>query len=76
MKEKLLKDIKSQKNICFNNIFEKDNKIYITKTSNNFSSSHEVSEVCNIQSVLEKYKSHFNVQISLEKIIIDLSKKS
>lgn len=74
LKNKLLEELKSQKNICFNNIIEKDNKIYIEKINNNFSSSQEVSEICNIQSILEKYKLYFNIEVSLDRIIIDLKK--
>jgi len=74
LKNKLLEELKSQKNICFNNIIEKDNKIYIEKINNNFSSSKEVSEICNIQSILEKYKPYFNIEVSLDRIIIDLKK--
>ena len=74
MKNKLLEELKSQNNCCFNNVIEKDNKIYIDKINNNFSSSQEVSEVCNIQSMLEKYKPYFNIEVTLERVIIDLKK--
>ena len=74
MKNKLLKELKSQNNICFNNVIEKDNKIYIEKVNNNCASSQEVSEVCNIQSMLEKYKPYFNIEVTLERVIIDLKK--
>ena len=74
MKNKLLKELQSQNNICFNNVIEKDNKIYIEKVNNNCASSQEVSEICNIQAMLEKYKPYFNIEVTLERVIIDLKK--
>ena len=75
LKNKLLKELHSQKNICFNNIFEKDNKLYILKNdTTNFSSSQEVRELCNINDSLEKYRLFFNIEISLERIVVSFNK--
>ena len=75
MKNKLIREINSKRYICFNNIFEKNNKLYIKKSNHSFSSSHVVSDVCNIQSILEKYKTYFDIKISLEEIVINFIKK-
>jgi len=75
LKNKLIEEINLQKNVCFNNIFEKDNKLYIKKSNKTFSSSQEVSDICNLQAMLEKYKLYFDIKVNLEEIVIDFKNK-
>ena len=72
LKNKLLKELKSQKRFCFTEILEKDNKIFILKSKEDFSSYLEIKEICEIQSLLTKYQDTFKIEIDLNKIIINL----
>ena len=70
LKDIMLKELNLSKNICFNKISETDSQISITKSNHKVGTTTEISEICNIQSKLEKYKQYFSIHISIDEVII------
>lgn len=73
LKEKILKELKLNNNVCFKQIIEKNNIIHILKCKHNVGTTREVIEICNINSKLEKYKKYFKIKVTMEEVIIDLN---
>lgn len=66
----MLKELNLSNNICFNQISETNNQIHITKSNYKIGTTIEINEICNMYSILEKYKQYFDIKISTEEIII------
>ena len=72
MKNKMLKELALNQNLCFNQVLETTDKIIISKSNNKVGSSKETQEICNIQSILEKYQNQYDIDIdiSIDKVVI------
>ncbi|MGB3750384.1 MAG: hypothetical protein WA945_02355 [Arcobacteraceae bacterium] len=73
LKEKMLKELELKNNVCFKHIIEENDIIHIFKSKHNAGTTREVSEICNINSKLEKYKKYFKIKVSVEEVIIELN---
>lgn len=74
-KIQLLKELNLSKNICFNQISKTAKQIHITKSKTNVSSMIKIREICNIQTILNKYKQSFNITISIDEVKIQNKEK-
>ncbi len=72
MRKKILNDLNLEKNLCFNQVKETKDAIYITKSKTQISSVVEIKEICDIEQRLSKYKKESKVIVSWDKIIIKL----
>ncbi len=72
MKKKILNDLNLKQNICFNQVIERENTLYFTKSQTKVSSTIEIREICNMQKILAKYQKKSKITISLDKVIIEI----
>ncbi len=75
MKNKMIKELALDKNMCFNQMSQTDEQMNITKSKKSFGSRTEIKEICNIESILEKYKQFFDIKLSLEEVVIKFKQK-
>ena len=67
----MLKELALNQNLCFNQVLETNDKIIISKSNNKVGSSKETQEICNMQSILEKYQNQYDIDISIDKVVIN-----
>ncbi len=76
MKSKILNELNLKNNLCFNQITQTGDTLHITKSKIQTSSVIELREICEIQTILEKYEKYIRIKISLDEVIIKLLKVS
>jgi len=69
-KTKMLNELNLSQNMCFNQIFQTDKQIHITKSKTKVGTTVEVREICNIQTILDKYKQNCDIIISTDEVVI------
>ncbi len=71
-KIQMLHELNLGKNVCFNQMSQTNKQIHITKSKTKVSTIIEIREICNIQTILDKYKENFDITISTDEVIIQL----
>jgi len=69
-KIRMLNELNLSQNLCFNQISQTEKQIHITKSNANVGTTIEIREICNIQTILDKYKQNFDIFISIDEVII------
>jgi len=69
-KLQMLKELNLSKNLCFNQISQTDKQIHITKSKSKVDTFIEIREICNIQTILDKYQQVFDISISIDEVTI------
>jgi len=69
-KIQMLHELNLSKNVCFNQIYQTDKQIHITKSKTKVGTIIEIREICNIETMLDKYKEIFDITISTDEVII------